>query len=69
MPSLAVAQSGTTANAPAAAQAAAADDPDLDFSIDQPDFTLITLPTTLRMPRFKSAFRVTHRFGRSLGIG
>ena len=69
MPPLAVAQSGATANAPAAAQAAAADDPDLDFSIDQPDFTLITLPTTLRMPRFKSAFRVTHRFGRSLGSG
>ena len=62
------AQSGTTANAPAA-QAAAADDPDLDLSVDQPDFTLITLPTTLRMPRFKSAFRVTHRFGRSLGSG
>lgn len=69
MPSLAVAQSGATANAPPAAQASAADDPDLDFSIDQPDFTLITLPTTLRMPRFKSAFRVTHRFGRSLGSG
>jgi hypothetical protein len=65
----AAAQSGTTANAPAAAQAAAADDPDLDLSIDQPDFSLITLPTTLRLPRFKSAFRVTHRFGRSLGSG
>ena len=65
----AAAQSGTTANAPAAAQAAAADDPDLDLSIDQPDFSLITLPTTVRLPRFKSAFRVTHRFGRSLGSG
>ena len=64
----AAAQSGTTANAPAAAQAAA-DDPDLDLSIDQPDFSLITLPTTVRLPRFKSAFRVTHRFGRSLGSG
>ncbi|MGH9309460.1 MAG: hypothetical protein ACRD1U_08810, partial [Vicinamibacterales bacterium] len=28
----------------------------------QPDFTLVGLPTTLRMPRFASAFRVTHRF-------
>jgi hypothetical protein len=45
------------------------DDPDLDFSISQPDFTIITLPTTLRLPRFKSAFRVTHRFGRPLGAG
>ena len=45
------------------------DDPDLDLSIVQPDFTIVTLPTTLRMPRFKSAFRVTHRFGRPLGAG
>src|SRR6185503_6542200 len=45
------------------------DDPDLDLSVEQPDFTVITLPTTLRVPRFKSAFRVTHRFNRSLGTG
>ena len=45
------------------------DDPDLDLSVTQPDFSLITLPTTLRLPRFKSAFRVTHRFGRPLGAG
>jgi cytochrome c oxidase subunit 2 len=44
-------------------------DPDLDLSVVQPDFTIITLPTTLRVPRFKSAFRVTHRFGRPLGAG
>jgi hypothetical protein len=35
----------------------------------QPDFTVIGLPTTLRMPRFASAFRVTHRFTRPLGSG
>jgi Membrane bound beta barrel domain (DUF5777) len=35
----------------------------------QPDFTLITLPTTLRIPRFGSSFRVTHRFTRPLGQG
>jgi hypothetical protein len=45
------------------------DDPDLDLSVSQPDFTIVTLPTTLRLPRFKSAFRVTHRFGRPLGAG
>lgn len=45
------------------------DDPDLDLSVVQPDFTIVTLPTTLRLPRFKSAFRVTHRFGRPLGAG
>jgi hypothetical protein len=69
MPAGADAQSGATANAPAAAQAAAVDDTELDLSVDQPDFSLITLPTTLRLPRHKSAFRVTHRFGRSLGSG
>lgn len=45
------------------------DDPDLDVNFAQPDFTLVALPTTLRLPRFKSAFRVTHRFTRPLGDG
>jgi Membrane bound beta barrel domain (DUF5777) len=35
----------------------------------QPDFTVITLPTTLRVPKYRSAFRVTHRFARPLGQG
>jgi hypothetical protein len=35
----------------------------------QPDFTLINLPTGLRLPKWKSAFRVTHRFTRPLGDG
>lgn len=35
----------------------------------QPDFTLVALPTTLRVPVHKSAFRVTHRFTRPLGQG
>ena len=46
-----------------------ADDPDKDPNQSQPDFTLIGLPTTLRVPRFSSAFRVTHRFLRPLGAG
>jgi hypothetical protein len=45
------------------------DDPDRDPNRAQPDFTLVNLPTTLRVPRFKSAFRVTHRFARPLGQG
>ena len=32
----------------------------------EPDYTLISLPTSLRLPAFKSAFRVTHRFTRPL---
>jgi hypothetical protein len=49
---------------------AAEDDRD-DAVLDraQPDFTLINLPTGLRMPKWKSAFRVTHRFTRPLGEG
>jgi hypothetical protein len=50
-----------------AAATAPADDIDLDPNPSQPDFTLVNLPTTLRVPRFKSAFRVTHRFTRALG--
>lgn len=57
-------------SAGAAAQAGApTDDPDMDPDALQPDFTLTALPTNLRLPRFKSAFRVTHRFTRSLGQG
>ncbi|MGH9174044.1 MAG: hypothetical protein ACRD1H_06785, partial [Vicinamibacterales bacterium] len=45
------------------------DDPDRDVNRAQPDFTLVALPTTLRVPRHKSSFRITHRFGRPLGAG
>jgi len=59
-PAIAIAQ-GTAATQ--------ADDPDRDPNRAQPDFTIVNLPTTLRVPRFKSAFRVTHRFARPLGAG
>ena len=45
------------------------DDPDRDLQLSQPDFTIVNLPTTLRVPRYKSAFRLTHRFARPLGQG
>jgi hypothetical protein len=54
---------------PPAPPAAVDDDPDRDPNPSQPDFTIVNLPTTLRVPRFKSAFRVTHRFSRPLGAG
>ena len=63
-PQVAAAQSDSAAPA-----AQAEDDPDLDLRLSQPDFTIVNLPTTLRLPRFKSAFRVTHRFGRRFGDG
>ena len=58
----------------AAAQPAAQDQPDQsdpDARVDalQPDFNLTVLPTMLRMPVHKLAFRVTHRFTRPLGEG
>ena len=59
-----------TDEAPAASTSAAAqDDEDEDVNLAQPDFTIVGLPTTLRMPKGKFAFRVTHRFGRPLGDG
>lgn len=39
------------------------------LNLAEPDFTLVALPTALRLPRFKSSFRVTHRFTRPLGAG
>jgi hypothetical protein len=72
VPSLALAQAPAAPPAnseSAAAQAAGDDDPDRDFNRSQPDFVVVNLPTTLRVPKFKSAFRVTHRFGRPLGQG
>lgn len=44
-------------------------DPDLRIDPLQPEFNLVALPTTLRMPVHKFAFRVTHRFTRALGQG
>jgi hypothetical protein len=65
-PALATAQPPA---APPASTAPDAADPDLRVDALQPDFTVTALPTTLRMPRHKLAFRVTHRFGRPLGSG
>jgi len=35
----------------------------------EPDFVVVNLPTTARLPKGKLAFRVTHRFARGLGAG
>lgn len=73
VPSLAAAQAPAAA-APANSSTSSstttqADDPDKDVNFSQPDFTIIGLPTTLRLPKFGSAFRITHRFARPLGDG
>lgn len=48
---------------------ASAQDDDGALNPAEPDFTLVSLPTNLRAPVFKGAFRVTHRFQRRLGDG
>jgi hypothetical protein len=45
------------------------DEDDAVLKLAEPDFTLVGLPTSLRLAKFKSAFRVTHRFTRPLGQG
>jgi len=50
---------------PAALAQTPSDDP-AALKLAVPDFALIGLPTTLRLPRFGSSFRVTHRFTRPL---
>lgn len=59
------ATNATTAGATVAQDAS----DDMVLNPAQPDFTLVNLPTGLRLAKFKSAFRVTHRFGRPLGQG
>jgi len=59
---------------PAAAQAppaepTPADDPDMDPNHSQPDFYVATMPTNLRLPKGKLAFRLTHRFLQPIGDG
>lgn len=60
-------QAAAAPQAPAAAPEGA--DDDLDTDPAEPDFTVIALPTNLRLPRHKLAFRLTHRFARPLGEG
>jgi hypothetical protein len=48
---------------------ASAQDDDGALNPAEPDFNLVALPTSLRLPVWKSAFRVTHRFQRRLGDG
>lgn len=43
-----------------------ADADDAVLKLAEPDFTLVNLPTSLRLPRLGGAFRVTHRFVRPL---
>ena len=59
--------SATTPASPPAA--AAQDDDDATLQLAEPDFRLINLPTTLRLPKFKGNFDLTHRFAGNLREG
>jgi hypothetical protein len=69
VPAAAQTSSPAASETPAPAPPAQEDDPDRDVNLAQPDFNLGALHTTLRVPRHRSSFRVTHRFGRPLGSG
>jgi hypothetical protein len=64
-PTRAHAQQAAAAPPPAAPQA----DPDRALVPAEPDFTLATLPTSLRVPRGGFVFRLTHRFTRPITEG
>jgi uncharacterized beta barrel domain-containing protein DUF5777 len=55
--------------APAPPVAAAADDDEGTLQLAEPDYRLINLPTTLRLPLFKGNFDLTHRFNGNLRRG
>ncbi len=62
-------QPSTTAEAEGADPEVQEAEDDEGMSKVEPDFTIVNLPTTLRLPKFGSAFRVTHRFTRPLNDG
>ena len=65
----ALAQSPTQATEAQPAAAISSDDDDAVLELAEPDFVVVNLPTTLRLPRFKSNFRLTHRFAGNLRNG
>src|SRR6478609_6718761 len=69
LPAAAQAPANTSTAATTATPAAQPDDPDRDPNDSQPDFYVATINTNLRLPEHKMAFRLTHRFLRTLGDG
>jgi hypothetical protein len=65
----AAAQNESAPPATAAPPAVQDDDPDRDPNASQPDFYVATLNTSLRLPKGKWNFRLTHRFTTPLGQG
>jgi hypothetical protein len=59
----------SNASASSASQSAPAADDDGTLQLAEPDFRLVALPTTLRLPRHGSNFQLTHRFNGNLRNG
>ena len=57
------------ANASPVAAAQATDDDAAALDLAEPDFTLVNIPTTLRLPLHKGDFHLTHRFNGNLRLG
>ena len=55
--------------ASAASASSAADDDDAVLEPAEPDFRVVNLPTTMRLPRLKGNFALTHRFAGNLRRG
>ncbi|HET9262514.1 MAG TPA: DUF5777 family beta-barrel protein [Vicinamibacterales bacterium] len=49
--------------------ATAGDDDDTELVLAEPDFRVLNLPSTLRLPRHGSSFQLTHRFNGNLRSG
>jgi hypothetical protein len=65
----AVAQSETERTDAAPAASVGQHDDEAALNLAEPDFVVVNLPTTLRLPRYKSNFRITHRFAGNLRNG
>ena len=65
----AIAQSGPEATEAAPAATVVQEDDDAVLRPAEPDFVVVNLPTTLRLPRFRGNFRITHRFAGNLRNG
>src|SRR6185436_20109577 len=57
------------AAAPAFSQTPSGSDDDAALQLAEPDYRVINLPTTLRLPVHKSNFQLTHRFNGNLRRG
>jgi hypothetical protein len=62
------AQQATAAAPTSAAQAGASDD-DASLDLIEPDFVVVNLPTTLRLPVHRGNFHLSHRFNLNLREG